>query len=210
MSEIKLTERDEKIIRELDRWRVVQGKHIRHLAGFSGQRACDRRLRKLIEVGYIKREKILYGVAGLYSNTGKAKLIAEGINTSQKIRVEQIQHDIAVLDTAIYFNQVQKIPFKDMKTEIELHRLDGFGNRKHRPDFVINKGAKTICVEVELSQKSKDRFLANIQDNFLAYDTQVWVVLDTDNKIADILRDNIIQYPNIKIITLQEVRKIHE
>jgi len=48
VSEIKLTERDEKIIRELDRWRVVQGKHIKHLAGFRGQRAvfCGRAIKK--------------------------------------------------------------------------------------------------------------------------------------------------------------------
>ena len=46
---------------------------IKVLAGFDGQRACDRRLRKLIEAGYIKREKILYGVAGIYRNTSKAK-----------------------------------------------------------------------------------------------------------------------------------------
>ena len=211
MNEIRLTERDEKIIKELDRWRVIQSKHIKHLTEFSGQRACERRLRKLIEAGYIKRERILYGVAGLYSNTNKAKLIVAGLNTNQKIRVEQIQHDIAVLDTAIYFNQKHGIQFSQMTTEIELHRRDGFGNRKHRPDFVITTaGAKTICVEVELSLKSKDRFLANIQNNFLDYDKQVWIVIDENTKVADILRDNIIQYPNIKILTLEEVRKIDE
>jgi len=101
VSEIRLVDRDYEVIREIDRWRVCQGRHIKHLAGFAGQRACDRRLRKLIRAGYIKREKILYGVAGIYSNTNKSKQIAEIINTNQKIKVEQIKHDIAVLDTAI-------------------------------------------------------------------------------------------------------------
>jgi len=52
MGEIRLVERDERIIRELDRWRVVQGRHIMHLTGFSGQSACDRRLRKLIQASH--------------------------------------------------------------------------------------------------------------------------------------------------------------
>ena len=206
MDEIQIVERDKQIIRELDRWRVCQGRHIKHLVGFSGQRACDRRLRKLIEAGYIKREKILYGVAGIYSNTSKAKKIVENISTNQKIRVEQIHHDIAVLDTANYINQKNGTAYSQMHTEIELHRRDGFGLRKHRPDFVITAGDKTICVEVELSLKSKDRFLTNIHNNFLEYDIQIWVVPDLNSKIADFLKENISPFPNIKIIPLQEVQ----
>jgi hypothetical protein len=47
VSEIKLVNRDYQIFREIDRWRVVLGRHITALAGFTGQKACDRRLRKL-------------------------------------------------------------------------------------------------------------------------------------------------------------------
>lgn len=155
MSEIRLVDRDYKIIKEIDRWRVCQSRHIKILAGFDGQRACDRRLKKLIEAGYIKREKILYGVAGIYRNTSKAKQIEQIINTDKKIRIEQLKHDIAVLDTAIYFNQIKGIDFKDIKTEIELHRQDGFGVRKHRPDFIYTKNGKLVCVELELTLKSK-------------------------------------------------------
>jgi len=134
-----------------DRWRVCQGRHIRELVGFSGQRACDRRLRKLIDAGYIKREKILYGVAGIYRNTIRATKVdvsLGGIN--RKFRVEQLVHDIAVLDTAIFWGKKYGLELESIKTEIELHRLDGFGVRKHRPDFVFTKDDKSTCVEVEL------------------------------------------------------------
>jgi len=70
-SELVVLERDRKIIKEIDRWRVCQGRHIRELTGFSGQRACDRRLRKLVQAGYINKQKILYGVAGIYKVTSK-------------------------------------------------------------------------------------------------------------------------------------------
>ena len=122
--EIRLLERDKKIIKEVDRWRVCQGRHIRELAGFSGQRACDRRLRKLMEAGYLRREKILYGVAGIYRITAKAtKVIAGGLqNAHRKIRVEQITHDIAVIDTAIFYSKKYDTSFDKITTEIELHR----------------------------------------------------------------------------------------
>ena len=104
-------------IEEIDRWRVCQGRHIKELVGFGGQRACDRRLRKLVQAGYISREKILYGVAGIYRITSKgAKLEGLG-NSKSKIRIEQIRHDIAVLDTAIYIGKVQEIEYKDIRTE---------------------------------------------------------------------------------------------
>jgi len=205
---IRLVDRDMLIFREIDRWRVVQGRHIRKLTGFDGQRACDRRLRKLIEAGYIKRKRVLYGVAGIYLNTSKAQM-KMGLSTrSRKIRVEQIMHDIAVVDTAIFFNKRYEIAFDSMKTEIESHRLDGFGIRKHRPDFVFTRNKKLICVEVELSLKARDRFEKIIKDNFLAYEKQIWIVPDMDSKIARILANNKTTYPNIKILELNEMQAV--
>lgn len=205
---IRITERDRKVIREIDRWRIVQGKHIKELAGFEGQRACDRRLRKLIEAGYIKREKILYGVAGIYRNTSKAKKIMAGglSGVNNKIRIDQIMHDIAVVDTAIYFSKKYEINIKEIKTEVELHRADGFGTRKHRPDFVFEKDNTTICVEIELNLKAKKRFENNIRSNFENYDKQIWIVPGLENKITKILMENKKIYPDIKTIELSEIK----
>ena len=207
MSEIRLVDRDRLIMREIDRWRVVQGKHIRELVGFSGQRACDRRLRKLIEAGYIKRERILYGVAGIYRNTEKARKIGGLPDGVRKIRVEQIVHDIAVLDTVIYFKEKYEVAFDQITTEIELHRQDGFGIRYHRPDFVFKKNNKTYCVEVELTLKSKDRFEKIIRDNFTEYNIQIWIVPSMESKITKTLKENAKAYPNIRIIDISEVEK---
>ena len=188
---------------------MCQGRHIRELAGFSGQRACDRRLRKLVEAGYLKRERILYGVAGIYRNTSKVTKIVEGISggPSRKIRVEQIIHDVAVLDAAIFFNKRDGIEWDTIKTEIELHRLDGFGIRKHRPDFVFTKDNKTICVEIELALKSKDRFEKIMKDNYRVYDKQIWIVPSMETKIAKTLAAKKKIYSNIELLELSEVQK---
>jgi len=207
MGEIRLMERDYQIFKEIERWRVVLGRQIAELVGFTGLRACDQRLSKLIQAGYLERKKVLYGVPSIYSLTNKAKILASLPMRSEKIRVEQIPHDIAVLDTAIYFHKVKSVPFEDMTTEKQLHSLDGFGVRKHRPDFIITRNGKSICIEAELSLKAKARLESIIQDNFMAYDYQIWVVPDKACKIYQILKDNQTQYTNIHILELQEVQK---
>ena len=183
VSEIRLVDRDYRIIREVERWRVVLGRQIAELAGFTGLKACQRRLKKLIEAGYLERKRILYGIAGIYSLTNKAKILASLPVRSEKIRVEQIPHDIAVLDTAIYFHKMKSVPYEDMTTEKQLHSMDGFGVRKHRPDFIINRNGKSYCVEIELSLKAKARLEAIIQANFMDYDHQIWIVPDKACKI---------------------------
>ena len=207
MGEVRLVERDYQIFREIERWRVVLGRHIAELAGFTGQRACDQRLSKLIQAGYLERKKILYGVPSIYSNTGKAKTLIQATGRQDKFRVEQIPHDIAVVETAIYFHKAKGIPWDTITTEKQLHQQDGFGTRKHRPDFVIAREGKTYCVEVELSLKAKARLEANIKANFMAYDFQIWIVPDKACKIYQILTDNRKQYQDIFILELQEVQK---
>ena len=209
MDEIRIVERDIKIFRELERWRVVLGRHIAELAGVTGLKSCQRRLRKLIEAGYIERKRLIYGVAGIYTNTHKAKLVASLPKQTGKIRIEQIPHDIAVLDTAIYFHKAKGIAFADMVTEKQLHSMDGFGVRRHRPDFVIKREGKRHCVEVELSLKARARLENIIQQNFLDYDSQIWIVPDKACKIYQIIKGNQSQYTNIHILELQEVEYEH-
>ena len=207
MSEIRLVERDYRIFREVDRWRVVLGRQVVDLAGFSGLKACQRRLKKLKEAGYLERKRVLFGVAGIYSLTNQAKMIANLPKKTDKIRIEQIHHDIAVLDTAIYFHRKKDIAFSDITTEKQLHSMDGFGKRKHRPDFIFARDGKTYCVEVELTLKAKSRMEQIIQDNFMDYDGQIWVVPDKQCKIYQILKLNQSQFTSIHILALQEVKQ---
>lgn len=204
---MELTDRDFKIFREIERWRYCLGRHIKFLAGFPSQRTCDRRLHLLIEENFLNRKKMIYGVAGVYTLTYKTKVLISASKKQEQIKLDNILHDIAVLDTAIYFVQKLNFDLTDITTEKQLHQIDGFSNRKHHPDFIINKNNKTIAVEIELTQKSKSRFETNIKSNFLEYDKQVWVVPDLSTKIARMLEENKSSYPNISILELSEVKK---
>lgn len=210
MSNFRLVERDYLVFQEVSRWRVVTGKQISILAKFSSQRTCDRRLKKLIEAKFLTRQKIIYGIPSIYSLTYQAKALIGAPLRVEKIRLEQISHDITVLNVAIYFHKVKQIPFADIKTEKQLHSMDGFSNRKHRPDFIYIKDGKTFCVEVELSLKNKDRLVKNIKQDFMNYDFTYWVVTDKENKIAQIIEQNRTIYPNIEILELQKIKEEFE
>ena len=211
VEQVRVTERDELILREVDRWRVCGSRHIRFLAGFSGQRATDRRLRILLDAGYLERKKFLYGVPSIYFLTSKGKTLIQAGTRPEKIKVEQIVHDMTVLDTAIYFMHKKGLSLQAITTEKQLHQLDGFGIRKHRPDFIFQKDNKTTCVEVELTLKAKNRLLNIIKDNYMEYHTQIWIVPDSQSMILQALKDSKQFYDNIQARSLQKINNyIHE
>jgi len=189
---MRLVERDYLIMKEINRWKYCLGRHIKYLGGFTGQRATDRRLRKLIDTGYIARKRVIYGIPAMYHLTYKGKMLSHLPAHQDKIRLEQVVHDITVLDTVIYFMLKENIRLEDIQTEKELHSLDGFSTRKHRPDFVFSMNGKSYCVEIELSLKAKNRLIKNIRDNFMEYDYQKWIVPNTQIKIIQILESSTI------------------
>ena len=202
-----LTDRDYKIMREIERFRFCLSRHIKSLAGFEGQRACDRRLKLLIEAGYINRKKVLYGVPSVYYLTHKGKMLIGANKRQDKIRVEKIPHDIAVVDTAIYFMLKHGVGLDEIITEKQINTQAGFGERKHSPDFIVEKDGVKNCVEVELSLKAKARFEKIVEENYLAYDTQFWIVTKSGLKIKRILDELTAKYQNIKVVKLEEVQE---
>lgn len=205
MNNFRLVERDLYLFQEVYRWRVILSRHLTALAEFSSQRTCDRRLKKLIEAGFLRRKKYIYGIPYLYFLTHKAQVLIHASTHTPKVKIEQIAHDISVLDTAIFVHDEKAVPFSDMQTEKELHSVDGFSNRRHRPDFIYHQNGKTVCVEVELSLKAKTRLVKNIQQNFMNYDSQLWIVPNLHNKIASVLNEQRKIYSDIDIISLAEV-----
>ena len=176
------------------------------LCDFTGARATDRRLKILMEAGYIERSKILYGIPSIYKLTHKGKILI-GVNKRiEKSYIEKIPHDISVLDTVCFFIRKYGLQSSDVISEKELHCADGFGIRKHKPDFIFEKGNKKYCVEVELTLKSKDRLTYNIKDNYINYDEQIWVVPKEQRQIFKLLRGFQNSYDNIEILFSEVIK----
>ena len=203
---MELNDRDYRIFRELERWRFCLSRHIQFLAGFPSQRTCDRRLRILLTEGYITRHMVLYGVPNVYQLTRKAKTLIGANYRQDKIRLDQIIHDVTVLDMAICFMKSLGLQAEHIKTAKQLHQESGFGTREHHPDFIFEKESKKYCVEVELSLKSKARLEKNVKSNFLKYDTQLWITDESASKLIRILENLKTPYPNIEITNVKEIQ----
>lgn len=200
-----LTERDVNIITSIQKWRFLLSRQIKVLCGFSGQRACDRRLKKLIEAGYIERKHFIYGVPRLYFVTRKAVKLLDLEYYTPNIRIEQITHDIAVIDTAIYLINNEGVEKSSITTEREMKHKAGFGNPKHFPDFIYyTKENKTFCVEVELSAKKPTTLERNIKNNYKVYDVQRWFIPSDRQKVTINVRDKGEKY-GVKIEPLEKV-----
>lgn len=130
-----------------------------------------------------------------------------GLNKRKdRIRIDTIRHDIAVIDTLIYLMKRKIIDSIDSVTsEKELNRKKGFGDRRHQPDFIFNKDGKSYALEVELSIKSMERLEKNIKNNFMNYDHQIWVV-EKNSKIEKNIKMLTGKYGELSIFYLEEVR----
>ena len=198
-----IVERDLEILRLVYRFKFCLGRHVSTLAGFTGARACDRRLKALTDGGYLARKKYLYGLPYLYTVTHKGRILIGANKRENKIRLEQINHDVRVLDVLIHFINQYGFSLADMESERELHIKDGFGTRKHHPDFVFDHQGKKHAVEVELTLKAKTNLEKNVRDNYLNYDKQIWVT--GDNKITGILQNFANEYASLEIIPLEKL-----
>ena len=188
----------------ISKYKFATGKQIKTLADFSSLNTCDRRLRKLIEAGYIQRKYFIYGVPALYFTTKLAQDFFNLEYITSDIRIDKIKHEVNVTNTAIYFINHMKIPDYSLITERELKHEDGFCRQKHRPDFIYNNNQK-VCVEVEMTEKSKERLERNIRDNYLNFDTQYWIV--SNEKIKNNIQKLQSRYTNIEIIELETIKK---
>jgi len=202
-SMLRLDERDYLILRTVYRFRFCLGRHLKVFAYYKSLRTTDRRLKSLVDAGYLSRGKYVYGIPYLYTITHKGRILL-GVNKREdKIRIDRITHDIYVLESIIYYMLKHNISLSDIESEKELHIKDGFGTRKHHPDFLVNYADKIHAIEIELNAKAKERLENNIRDNYLNFDNQVWIT--NDNKVLSMLKKFKDEYSNIEIILLEEV-----
>jgi hypothetical protein len=182
------------------------GRHIEKIGKFGGTRATDRRLKKLVDEGLLTRKKYIYGLAGIYQATRKAQKLF-GLDTYLgTVRLDQATHDMAVVDVYLYLKVKLSLPADSFTSEKEIRHKEGFTTRSHAPDFLYEQAGQVFCVEVELSQKAKERLESNVADNFIKYAGQKWYVPKSNKRVIAWLEEFKTTYPNIEVIDLGEVK----
>ncbi|MCB6893880.1 MAG: replication-relaxation family protein [[Clostridium] scindens] len=199
---MRLVERDFELLRSVGRWRFLLGRHMKVFSNFPSSRTVDRRLKLLVDAGYLERKKYIYGVPYIYTLTHKGRLLIGYNKRAEKLNFQMITHNIHVLDTVISLMEKYHFSAEDIITEKELHMKDGFGISRHYPDFTFEKDSKTYAVEVELSLKPKERLEKNVRLNYLEYDYQIWVIQEDNKTLLKRLGECQQQYSNINILYL--------
>jgi hypothetical protein len=115
----------------------------------------------------------------------------------------RITHDIYIVEAIIYFVRKYGVALSDIESEKELHIKDGFGLRRHQPDFVVQFCGESVAVEIELTPKAKNRMEENIRENYFKYDRQIWIT--NNSKVKSLLKDFAGEYSSIEVLPLEEV-----
>ena len=200
-----LTDRDKLIIYEIARWRGCLGRHVKVIGSFGGMSPTNRRLKKLVDNSFLTRKKYIYALPSIYQVTPFAKRFLNLDTYIGKVKLEQAEHDMTVVDTYLYLKEKYKLSVHDVISEKELRHEHGFIVRGHAPDFIYKTGDEVHCVEVELSQKAKERLEANVQDNYIKYVSQKWVVPKNNHRVIQWLNEMMSAYPNIEMIDFREI-----
>lgn len=199
---IELNNRDFTILKIIYKFRFSIGKHIKILAGFSSQRSCDRRLKKLLEAKYIQRKRYFYGFPYIYTLSHKGRMLLGVNKRAENIRLDQLSHDICVVDCAIYFLRNYDFCLDFLTSEKELHSINGFSGHKHTPDFVLEINGIKTAYEIELTPKKTNTLENNVKVNYLNFDNQIWI---TDNKKVKQNLEEIKKQYEIQVVDLKEV-----
>lgn len=117
---MKIVPRDYILMQQISKWRFLLGRQIKILADFPSQRTVDRRIKILKEAGYIKGAYKLYGVPALYFATNKAKNVFNLDFVTTDVKIARIVHDIAVVDTAIYFMKKLKVVILNLNENLDM------------------------------------------------------------------------------------------
>lgn len=201
-----LTNRDELVLRELSRFRGCLGNQIKVFGSFSNVRPMNRRLKKLIDNGYLERKRHVYGIAGVYRITNKAKKQLGIYLPISEIRLDQLEHDLLIVDVYLYLKETLGLKASDFITEKELRHEEGFNTRTHLPDLVYKHADKLFCVEIELSLKAKERLEKNIKSNYVEYNGQFWYIKYTNSKLKEWLEEFSLYYSDLEIISIEVVQ----
>ena len=203
MVTIQLSDRDYKILQGLGKWRFLLSRHIKVLYGISSERTMYRRLKQLMDNGYIERKRLLFDVPNIYTLSHKGLLLLGLNKRKEKIRIDTLRHNILVIDTLIYMLENELIDKQeDVISEKELNREIGFTGRKHQPDSVFVKDGKRCAVEIELTAKPIGILTKNIKANFTNYDEQIWILEKRNTKIERNI--NAINQPDLSILYYEE------
>lgn len=200
---LKLVSRDLEILREVERWRYCLSRQIFEFTTFNSKSAFYRRLKLLVDHGYLNKKRYLYGLPAIYTVTPLTYKVLAIPSKNNNVSVGILEHELAVIDSYLYFKNKYQLERGDFKSERELRTE--FTSSKHYPDMVFNRKENQYCVEVEFSLKSPNSLKRNIKENYLNYEEQIWIIKKEHIRLNKLIANFKNEYPNIVIILWEDI-----
>ena len=175
-------DRDADVLRWINGFGFASVDHIKAFMGV-GQTAAYVRIKKLVEDGYLERERILHGQARIHKVTKKGIIASDdGVLPLKYVNLGTFRHDYKLIDLALMLEAETGGKFTPDRRIRHDEGLSGVGQLGHIPDGYLHIGNnKPIAVELELSVKSRARIQSIIHDYGGNLNVQeVWYY--TDNK----------------------------
>lgn len=199
---LKLVSRDLEILKEVERWRFCLSRQIFEFTTFNSKSAFYRRLKLLVDHGYLTKKRYLYGVPSIYTVTPLSYKALALPSKNNRVSVGTLEHELAVIDCYLSFKKKYQLESNDFKSERELRKE--FTSSKHYPDIVFNNDDNSYCIEVEFSLKSSDSLERNIKENYLNYEKQFWIIKKEHHRLNKLLNKFKQECPNIVIILWED------
>lgn len=210
--QIILNYRDLRLLRFIDKYRIASLKGASLACGFNSIQYTARRIKKLVEYGYIVQQSVYYGYSRFYSLTTKGLRAIGIVAKAYKPSYTTALHYMGVGDIAAYLaNQYRLDAMQDMycdkdfrhnETVIKQYQLE----TSHKPDIIFDSGGQTYYVEYERSRKGKKKTMENILMNHLSGVRQIWVLGDI---LFEDIKKECAESPHYKeAVTFMEYREL--
>ncbi len=158
-------ERDAEILRWINGFGFASAEQIKTFMKV-GNTAAYVRLKKLVDGGYLTRERILHGQARIHKLTKKGVLASgDAVLPLQYVNLGTFRHDYKLIDLALMLEEETGGSFQPDRRIRHDEGLSGVGQLGHIADGLLSIGQdKPIAIELELSVKSRARIKSIIND----------------------------------------------
>lgn len=166
-----LTERDLAILRWINGHGIADARKVSEKFAIYQQKTYLR-LKRLVDAGLLKHERILFGKPGVYYLT-KAGVEASGseLTVINKVVLSTMEHDLKLVDLSIFLEKERGGKWVTAR-EIMLHKVTSAKNKIERLKLLKTRTAdgllvteeQTFAVELELTMKSQQRLKKIIED----------------------------------------------
>ena len=181
-------ERDAKILRWLNGFGFASADQIKRFMGV-GKTAAYVRIKKLVEGGYLRQERILHGQARIHRLTKQGSVaINDGILPLKHVNLGTFRHDYKLIDLALSLESDLGCRFTSERRIRHDEGLSGVGQLGHIPDGYLHlDDDKPIAIELELSVKSRERLNSIINEYSCNLGVkEVWYYTDSNEVVRAI------------------------